>query len=211
MREWNDHPLHPLKSKLSIDQQQEIDLNVIVFYDTIIKYIELWEESFDGTSIFSWMILSRYPDWNVIEESYEYAVLRFGENLRNVISRDQLCDEYGLMRQFCMQNINQWLSNKTPCAEIWTAIFKEFRGKLVNMEKLVEFAFALPGTSTEAERNFSLIKNIWAENRGSMALNTVKAILNIQYNSDLSCKQFYDKVKDDKAMLQKVQSSKKYQ
>lgn len=49
-------------------------------------------------------------------------------------------------------------------------IFEEFRREnttLVDMEKLVEFEFALPGTSTEVERIFSLVNNIWVDQRAS--------------------------------------------
>jgi hypothetical protein len=158
--------------------------------------------------------MSRFPDWITVETSYEYAVSRCGENLRIKIDRDQLCDEYGLMNEYCEQNINKWLEIKKSCDKIWTEIFKEFRAQntqLVNMEMLVELALCLPGTSTEVERIFSLIKKIWSDNRASMSLKTVDSHLNIQYNSDLNCNQFYKKLKADRVMLNNVKSSQKYQ
>ena len=48
-----------------------------------------------------------------------------------------------------------------------------------NLSKLVEIGFCLPGTSTEIERIFSVI------------FNTLEAILNIKFNSEMTCAEFY--------------------
>ena len=83
--------------KIKTEEQVEIQLELVVFYDAIIHYIELWENSYDGTENFQWLSMNRFPEWEVINNSYEFAVLRYGEDLRTIIDRDQLCDEYGLM------------------------------------------------------------------------------------------------------------------
>lgn len=157
------------KAKLSVEQQTKIESEIVIFYETIIEYIELWEKSFDGSSCFRWMSLNRFPDWVDIQSSYEYAVERYGEKLRGIINRDQLLDEFAFMKPFCEENINNWMDKNVPCEVIWTQIFQEFRIqsiRLVHMEKLVQFSFCLPGTSTEVERLFSLIFNILGRREG---------------------------------------------
>jgi hypothetical protein len=43
------------KEKLSTAVQKAIEAEVLTFYKTIAEYIELWEQSIDGSEIFSWM------------------------------------------------------------------------------------------------------------------------------------------------------------
>jgi hypothetical protein len=40
------------KEKLPTAVQQTIEAEVLTFYETIAEYIELWEQSFDGSEIF---------------------------------------------------------------------------------------------------------------------------------------------------------------
>lgn len=193
--------------------QTKIHKDISKFYSTIIDYIENWDKSFDGSRAFDWMSMTRFPDWSTVKNSFDFAVSRFGDKFRELVNRDQICDEFGLMKEFCEQNISDWRTNRTPCSEIWQQIFKEMseqQTQLVNMEKLVEFAFCLPGTSTEVERVFSLINNIWDDNKSHMKIETVGNYLSIQYNSNLNCTEFYDNVKSNKQFLEKVSNSDKY-
>ena len=195
------------KSKLSYVEQNQIEVEMLTFYVTIINYIELWKQSFEGSSCFNWMFMSCFPDWDTVKESYEYAVSRYDEKLRGIINRDQLFDEYGYMKLFCQQNINKWMDVKLSCEKIWVRIFVDFQNQnlqLVHMEKLVQFSFFLPETSTV--RVFSLIFNILGDEKGQMNLATVSAFLDVQFNSNLNCNIFYEKVKVDR----KIQNSDKY-
>jgi hypothetical protein len=85
-------------------------------------------------------------------------------------------------------------------------------GAIINsLQNLVEFAFALPGTSAEVEREFSLINNIWDDNRENLALDTINAIVSIQYNSKKECVEFYNHIKTNQDLLKKISSVEKYQ
>ena len=100
-----------------------------------------------------------FPCWKTVKESLDSAILGYGENLRNVINCDQFFDEHGLMKDFCQQKIPVWFQQKSQCVQIWLVIFKNFKDQnvsLINMEKLVEFAFAMPGRSKKVERIFPL-------------------------------------------------------
>jgi hypothetical protein len=55
---------------------------------------------------------------------------------------------------------------------------------------MVEFAVSLPGTSTPVERVFSIMGNIWPVERGRLLVSTVKHLLNVKINSELSCCEF---------------------
>lgn len=79
-----------------------------------------------------------------------------------------------------------------------------------NLEKLVEIAFSLPGSSTEVERLFSIINNVWTTEKGQMELSTLDAMINIRFNSKMSCIEFHNANKNNKEILLKVLDSKKY-
>jgi hypothetical protein len=52
----------------------------------------------------------------------------------------------------------------------------------------------------------------WTKERNRLKLSTVKAILSVVYNCrHVSCKDFFEKVKGNKAFLEKVRKSDKYQ
>lgn len=76
--------------------------------------------------------------------------------------------------------------------------------------KLLEFALSIPGTSVEVERLFSLINLAWTDEKSSLEISTLDAILNIQYNCDYDCVKFYNNVKKNIDLLKQVHSSDKY-
>jgi hypothetical protein len=69
---------------------------------------------------------------------------------------------------------------------------------------------SLPGTSAPVERVFSIMGNIWSAERGRLSVSTVKHLLNVAINSELSFCEFYDVIKTNKPFLKKVMSNEKY-
>ena len=198
---------------LTQNKQKEIQKEIQKFYQTIVNYIETWEESFDNTEVFNWMTMTSFPEWTNVLESYEFSVSRFGQIFRNIVDQNFLCDEYGLMREFCLEQIPIWFQNRTHSEAIWVSIFQHFKKQniqLLNMEKLVEYAFSIPGTSTEVERIFSIINRIWPDEKSSMDLSTVNNLLSIQYDSKLNCTEFYNKIKTDRIFMTSITSKNKY-
>ena len=62
------------------------------------------------------------------------------------------------------------------------------------------------------ERIFSLMQPQWSKERDNLLVSSVEKILIVQYNfADLSCRQFYDIVKDDTQLLKKIESTEKYE
>jgi hypothetical protein len=50
---------------------------------------------------------------------------------------------------------------------------------------------------------FSIMGNIWSAERGRLLVSTVKHLLNVKINSELSCCEFYDVIKTSKPFLKK--------
>lgn len=98
-------------------------------------------------------------------------------------------------------------------APLWVEVFQLLKlaeNKCENFERVLEFALSLPGTSAPVERVFSLMKNVWTPDRNRLSVEKVKAILSIKVNSDMSCTEFFEAIKDNSSLLKKVISSEKY-
>lgn len=75
--------------------------------------------------------------------------------------------------------------------------------------KLLSFVLSIPATSAFSERIFSLMNNKWRDERNRSLLNLIKSELIVSVNSDSSCAEFYDLIKNNKLLLESVKSQKK--
>lgn len=159
------------------------------------------------------MSMYKSPDWSQIEATYNFIIERHGASSA-IIKQDSLFDEFSQMLFFTDEKKSTWIEKKVPAEKIWIEIFVHFRensARLTNMEKLVEFAFCIPGTSMEVERIFSLIKQAWTDQKSCLDISTLNAIITLQYNIKMSCNEFFKKVKSNFELLRKVHSQEKYQ
>ena len=81
---------------------------------------------------------------------------------------------------------------------------------LKHLELLIELIMFLPGTNAQNERLFSIIFDTWSNDKGQLGEKTLDALTTIKFNSNLTCQEFYDLIKNDKDILIKVHSSEKY-
>lgn len=198
--------------RLDINTQNAVKNNVKEFYEELIAYLDKWGESLDGASKFEWMSMYKTPEWSQIELSYDFIVERHGASSK-IIIQDSLFDEFNQMLNFTDERKSTWIDQKSSAESIWIEIFKHFRensARLTNMEKLVEFALSIPGTSMEVERIFSLITQAWTDQKNNFNIDTLNAIITLQYNTKISCSEFYKKIKADLELLDKVHSQEKY-
>jgi hypothetical protein len=159
------------------------------------------------------MQMNRLPLWEEVKKSFSYAAKKFGLDLPKSIRSDQLFDEFHMMKGFCKEQIPKWFQQKSSPQQVWIEVFKHFRDEnvqITNMERLVEFAFSLAGTSCKVERMFPLLNRIWSPEKGNLHIKTVNALLSVQNNLTLDCPAFYNFIKSDNNILQKIISSSKY-
>jgi ribosomal protein L20 len=191
-------------------QEQKFFSSVDNFYNSSIQYlVRDRRNSFDKVSKFRWINLQTEIASSDLQESAQII---------NAIVKDSInFDERTLLNKVIQ---NQKVacgssSEKVPdtIEEKWQAICKVFQKTEIlctNISKVVEFAMSLPGTSASVERVFSVTGNIWSAERGRLLVSTVKHLLNVKINSELSCREFYDVIKTNKPFLKKVKSSEKY-
>lgn len=196
------------------DLQEAIKNIVSDFYSCIVEYLDLWKKSTDGIEIFSWILLYKMPEWSLVEKSCDYLQQRFGEEITNIIYFDHIFDEIQQISTFVETKKSSWIEKKESAENIWIEIFSNFREdgiQVVNLEKLVELVLSLPGTSTEVERIFSLVKALWTDQKNSFHLDTIFSFISIQYNCEMSCVEFFKEIKKEHNILKQVMTQEKYQ
>ena len=79
-----------------------------------------------------------------------------------------------------------------------------------NLRKLSAVLMCLPGSNAPVERIFSQMNALWTDEKNRFLVETIKSILMIKSNTNLSCDAFAKKLAKDKAILKKIHGSEKY-
>lgn len=182
---------------------------VIDFYQNCVLYLKKWICPFETFNIFSWMSLKTVPDWEDISKSL-FKV----QNVPNLaIDETQLYDEFLSLKLYLQKVINEWNEQKLNCEERWKKIFsysKEYGISFENFSQLIQLIMCVPGTNAPTERIFSIMNKIWSAEKTQLNINTLKAMLIVKTNFDLSCIEFYSRLAEDECILEKISSSEKY-
>lgn len=201
-----------LKAEENLDEAMFKE-NISKFYDKCINYLNLWLSSFDKANIFAWANLGSDVTWDELEASGNCV----NDVVPEAINLDDLFDERASLSEILKTLMPKWNTlpedQKLTTVEKWQSVFnvmKKTNISYTNLAKVVEFAMCLPGSSAPAERVFSIMGNIWCAERGRLSISVVRELLNVKINSNMSCSDFYDKIKDNKQFLTKVISSEKY-
>ncbi|GBN05535.1 hypothetical protein AVEN_163780-1 [Araneus ventricosus] len=118
---------------------------------------------------------------------------------------------------YLQSNWEQWKQEETTrdviilSAEKWHRLFGHFKENHIaalNLIKIVEYAFCLPGTSAPVETVFSLMNNAWTDDKGLMKESTVKGLMTCKINIGLACEDFYNKIKNKKRLSKKSPSQR---
>lgn len=128
---------------------------------------------------------------------------------------NQLIDQYGYLKAFVTpEKIQIWNDGKKRSDERWVECFNHFTKNDIPFNAisiLVQFIFALPGTSAPVELVFSIINKIWTSEKTRLQLDTLKNILYVKYNVKLECVGFFEYIKKNKKILQDISGQDKYE
>jgi hypothetical protein len=82
---------------------------------------------------------------------------------------------------------------------------------LKNTQLILEFSFAIPGTSAAIQRVFSITNALWIEEKSRFLVETIKAVTVTKTHSEkLSCNDFYTLISNNPKLLQEIRSFTKY-
>lgn len=192
-------------------KQDELREDIKSFYACLSAYLDKWSKSLDGTEIFEWMKLAKAVDFeDDVVPAAKYLIDHHGDA---DLSMDELYDEFPFLQQFVNGYLAEWSASEMSTEDRWLTLLKSLNDQhrpLPNFSILAQYALAIPGTSTEVERLFSIIKNIWGPDKSQMSHQTLEAHVDIKFNSNQSCQEFFDECRSNKKLLAQVQSGEKY-
>jgi hypothetical protein len=85
---------------------------------------------------------------------------------------------------------------KSPTTfERWSEMFEFFRSECIllkNTQLVLEFSFAIPGTSAAIERVFSITNALWTDEKSRFLLEIIKAVIVTKTHfEELQCNDFF--------------------
>jgi hypothetical protein len=110
--------------------------------------------------------------------------------------------------------MDEWNTESLTTFERWSVIFEFVRSECVslkNIQVILKFFCAIPGTSAAVERVFSVTNALWTDRKSYFLVETVKAVIVIKtLFEELSCNDFYTSISNNPTLLQEIRSSMKY-
>ncbi len=89
-------------------------------------------------------------------------------------------------------------------------VFQDNDIQHTNLSKLSSVIMCLPGSNAPVERVFSQMNDTLISSRNRFTVSTIKSMLIVRTNFNLSCQEFMEKLSKDREILRKIQSSEKH-
>ena len=93
-------------------------------------------------------------------------------------------------------------------ADAWCEFFQ--KESAPNLLKLLQYVLSIPVSNAAVERIFSVMANLWSDERNRLTVEAVRSELMIFFNSTYSCQEFKDIVSRNKQLIKAAQSDAKY-
>lgn len=75
--------------------------------------------------------------------------------------------------------------------------------------KLIDFVL-ITGTNAPVERIFSHLNAMWTKERSELSVKRIASMEMVKYNTNQSCVEFYQSIKDNLTVLEAIKSGEKY-
>lgn len=100
---------------------------------------------------------------------------------------------------------------QATCDQKWVAFFEKCdRRAFPNLYSICQYVFSIPVSNSFTERVFSIMGNIWTDERNRLDIASVKAEIQCKLNFSENCIDFYDYLKNHPKLLTAAKSNKKY-
>lgn len=185
--------------------------HVNMFYQNCLDYLNLWSAQFKEINCFEWTELKNVPEWNAVQSCISFMSERFPTH---IIDENLLFDEVTYLKKYVTdEKITGWDNRNVPLELKWLEVFNFFKEQHIpfrNILKAVEFSLCLPGTNAPTERTFSVMNNIWTNEKSQLGVETLKAMLMVRCNIANTCEEFLLKIEKNYDLLKRVHSAEKY-
>ena len=125
-------------------------------------------------------------------------VLKLAQKLVISIDEDKIFDEIG-----AVNSIREKVTGMDiPIDKKWCQIFESLESS--ELVKIVSKVLSIPISNAFVERIFSIMNNLWTEERNNLSVPMVKAELCVRINYNMNCNEFLDFItkSDQRALLE---------
>jgi hypothetical protein len=186
-------------------QAQEFVARTLSFYDTCIGYIDRWDHSEDVRKL-SFVLLRKTPSWSEVEAASEMitSIIATGSSSSD---GNNLFDQTACVIKYVTADVlDEWRKQARETGQRWVEVFEHFARQQIAFGEIlhvVQFALALPGTNAPIERVFSLMNDMWSDDKTQLQADTVKNMLIAKVNFDIPCLDFHTLIKSNRASLER--------
>ena len=152
-----------------------------------------------------------HTDWTLQRDQtvrYEEVVDLAKQLDPEMAMMDELFDEVTAFN-ILLQKIPLDVFRKEKAENKWMNIFS-MNDSFPLLYKLVSIVFSMPVSNAFVERVFSLVLTQWTKERNNLSEKTVKSILQVKVNLEVSCGEMQQIVSKNKELLEQILSSAKY-
>ena len=121
---------------------------------------------------------------------------------------DELFDEVSALN-VSPKKIPLDVFQKEKAEKNWMNIFAR-NDNFPLLYKLISIVFFIPVSNAFVERVFSLVSAQWTKERNSLSEKTVKSILQVKVNLEVSCGAMHQIISKNKELMEQIVSSAKY-
>ena len=172
------------------------------FYTISLEYVDKWFQIENHPTHTNWTLLR---DQTI---RYEEVVDLAKQLDPEMAMMDELFDEVSALN-ILLKKIPLDVFRKEKAENKWMIIFSTNDSFLL-LYKLISIVFSMLVSIAFVERVFSLVSPQWTKERNSLSEQTVKSILQVKVNLEVSCGEVQQIVSKNKELLEQILSSTKY-
>lgn len=176
------------------------------FYERAILYLQKWFDFSENNPFHHLKTFSLTNDlkWDCLED----ATSKLG--LCSFVDMDALYSEYCIVKNI----LPEVFSKADTCIGKWNFLFSKAgvdSSPLPNLLSIVQYALSVPVSNAFTERVFSIMGNVWTDNRNRLEVDVVKSEIQCKINfNSMKCSEFYDYIVSKPLLIKAAKSNKKY-
>ena len=171
------------------------------FYTISLEFVDKWFNIVNHTTQTNWTLLGEQ------KVRYEEVVDLAKQLDPQTAMMDELFDEVSALN--ILKKIPLDVFQKEKAEKKWMNIFARNDNFLL-LYKLISIVFSIPVSNAFVERVFSHVSAQWTKEKNSLSVKTVKFILQVKVNLEVSCGEMHQIISKNKELIEQIISSAKY-
>jgi hypothetical protein len=185
MKSKRDENFHTTKLILLISDVEDVYSNeqltevAISFYHILLLYLEKWSNNVLLLDMFHWTLHKNPPTWEKILHSTKY-IANVDKNITNILDEDGLLDAFIHIANISKTRMDEWNTISLTTFERWSEIFEFVQSEPISLKStglILEFSFAVPGTSAAIHTLFPITNSLWTDEKSRFIVDTMKAVI----------------------------------